>query len=127
MDFFVKKNTKVEVVVYVWENDDHHIEATHEKASVPEKVEKAETISFYFRQPTYADSVAILRQAAVHGDGEVDFAEVQDFVLKTLLADWSIKDDQGQSVSVRAQAINNLQPAIARAAVAGCFQKVSLF
>lgn len=127
MNMFVKKNTKVDVDVYVWEDEHDNIEATHDKALVPEKIDKVETVTFVFRRPTYQDSTAILRQANVRNENEIDFAEFQDVVLRTLLIDWNLKDEQGQPLSVRAQAISNLQPAIARAACAGCLDKVSLF
>ena len=127
MQMFVKKNTKVEVDVYVWEDEHGNVDATHDKALVPEKIEKVETISFTFRKPTYQDSTSILRQSNIRNENEIDFAEFQDVVLRTLLIDWNLKDDQGQPVSVRGQAVSNLQPAIARAAVAGCLEKVNLF
>jgi hypothetical protein len=129
MQLFVKKNTRVEVNVYAWEDEQGNVDATHDRATIPEKVaeDSVETVTFFFRRPSYLDSTAILRQANLRGEGEIDFAEFQDLVLRTLLVDWNLKDEQGQTVSARGQAVSNLQPAVARAAVAGCLEKINLF
>lgn len=128
MQMFVKKNSRIDIDVFAWEDERGNVDATHDRAQVPDKVTKMETLIFTFRRPTYQDSTAIMRQAKVSGEGSMDIADFQDTVLRTLLVDWNLKDEEGQAVSVRsAHAVNSLQPAIARAACAGCLEKVSLF
>ena len=127
MQMFVKRNDKIDVTVFVWETSDGNIDAAADKTQVPEKTEDLETITFTFRRPTYQDSTGIMREANIRGETEVDFASFQDVVLRTLLVDWSIADEQGKNIPVRAANISNLQPAIARAATVGCLEKITLF
>jgi len=131
MDMFVKRSDKFNVEVYVWEDADGEIQATQDKSQVPDRVEEVETVKFVFRRPNYQDSNSIAHSAkikrAIDGETDADIIEFQDTVLRTLLIDWDLKDKEGQSVPTRIVHINNLQPAIARAAVAGCLQKISIF
>lgn len=128
MELFVKKNSKFDVEVYIWEDPNGNVDATHDKTLIPAKA-NPETLVFTFRRPTYLDSTTIMKQSNVKGTAEnMDLANFQEIVLKTLLSDWNLKDEDGNPVPIRGgQAVNNLQPAIARAACAGCLEKVTLF
>ena len=126
MQMFVKKNDRIDVEVFVWQDERGNVEATHDKSTVPEKTENVETTTFTFRRPTYLDSVTIMRQSNLR-EGGMNLADFQDSVLRTLLVDWNLKDDGDKDVSMRSVQVNNLQPAIARAACSGFLEKVNLF
>ena len=128
MNMFVKKNAKIDVEVYAWENEQNEMEATHDKSLIPENITNAETVVFTFRKPNYLDSTNILKKSKVQQDGELDVANFQDVVLRILLIDWNLKDDNGEPVPIRSgQALNTLEPTVARAACAACLEKINLF
>lgn len=129
MNMFVKRNDRVDVDVYVWKKPEtEEIDATHDKSVIPEKVTDVETVTFSFRKPNYSDSTAIMQQAATSANNnDIDFAAFQDLVLRSLLMDWTIRDNDGDPVPVKPSTVNDLVPSIARAATAGCLEKVNLF
>ena len=128
LNLLVNRTTdNVTVKVYCWEADGD-IEATHVKSEVPKNVEMEE-VEFIFRKPGYADSNIIIRNSNFKTAGEdttLDVNLFQEGVLRALLVDWGLKDEEGQNVPVNTVSINNLRPAVARAAVSGALDQVRL-
>jgi hypothetical protein len=126
MNIFVKKSNTVAIPVFCWTDKDQNVEASHVKSDVPEGSEST-TLTFTFRRPCYQDSTGILRQALSAGErGGVDVAVFQDLVLRNQLAGWDIKDEEDKEVAVNPMTVNELSPAVARAAVAGYLEKVKI-
>jgi hypothetical protein len=111
---FVKDDDRVEIVVYVTETDDKNIEAglsPQELSSGP-----LQEVKFTFRRPRHQDSLAVLASSRVGETGVSDIIGLQAAVLRLLLVDWDIKDEQNEPVPFTKAAIANLEPSIARAA-----------
>lgn len=127
MKLLVDKADNVKVTVYCWESDGD-IEASHLKSEVAD-TQGMKTVDFTFKKPSYADSNTIIKNAGLTMDGEdtrLDATAFQDQVLRSLLIDWSITDDEGEPVSVNTLSINNLVPSVARAAVTGVLDKIRI-
>jgi len=127
MKLLVNRTDNVKVIVYCWEAEGE-IEATHIKSEVPKNVE-AEEVEFIFRKPGYADSNIIIRNSNFKMDGEdttLNVTSFQDNVLRALLIDSNMKDEDGQKIPINSVTINNLVPAIARSAVSGVLDHVRL-
>jgi len=125
MDIFIKETDKVEVIVYAWNDDESKdIIASHEENDVPSNSE-AQIVKFNFRRPTYQDSNAILGNASRTGDlaGQPDLMAFQDTIIRTLLLE--VVTD-GKTTDMRQTKINSLHPNIARAAIAGILEKVTI-
>jgi hypothetical protein len=125
MNVFVNKSKRINVEVFVWEQGDV-IGASSDKSNVPESIEDIHVQNFVFRKPNYGDTTGIIRQALETGqEGNTrDLFQFQDVVLRTMLVDWDLKNEEGKPVSIKGN-INQLEPAVAQAAVAGYFNKVS--
>lgn len=120
MKLFVSKSDRIEIEVFVYESD-KIIEAVIDKNEIPKEVEP-QILKFVFRKPSYEDSRAIFSASQINSGGEdirVDPIALQNSVLKRLLVDWNIKNDDGTPVECNAKAISSLLPSIARAAAAG--------
>lgn len=125
MNIFVKRSEKVEVEVYAWE-ENGNVEASSEKEGIPVD---ARIIKFQFRRPGHKDSVEISREAQMQsGDPDkMDAISFQDTILRLLLVDWDLSGEEGgKSMPVNAKNIGDLQPNIARAAVAGVLEKITI-
>ncbi len=129
MKLLVDKSDTVDVKVYCWEKDDE-VEASHQRSEVSkEDGLVVEEVIFKFRKPNYADSNIIIRNSDLQtGDGEgikLNVTSFQEQILRSLLIDWSIKDD-GEKVILNNVSINNLAPTVARAAVSGVLDKIKI-
>jgi hypothetical protein len=126
MDIFVKRNNTIDIPVWAWVDKDDNIDASHVKSEIPKNTEP-EPMMFTFRRPTYQDSTGIIREALAAGEAaNMDVAAFQDTVLRSQLVDWDIKDEENNPVPVNVSTVNELQPAIARAAVSGYLAKVKI-
>lgn len=127
MQLLVNKTDFVKVKVYCWEVDGE-IEASHLKSEVPKETD-SEVVEFSFRKPGYADSNIIIRNSNFKMDGEdttLNVTSFQENVLRALLVDWDMKDEEGQKIAVNTISINNLVPNVARAAVSGALEKIRI-
>ena len=128
MKLLVNRTDSIKIQVYCYEQDGE-IEATHLKNEVPKDVDAIEKVEFVFRKPGYADSNIIIRNSNFKMDGEdttLNVTSFQENVLRSLLIDWDLKDEDGQKVPVNTVSVNNLVPNIARAAVNGALEKVRI-
>lgn len=127
MKFLVSKTDNVKVKVYCWEVDGE-IEANHIKSEVP-KDKDIEEVEFVFRKPGYADSNIIIRNSNFKMDGDATTLNVTSFqenILRSLLVDWDLKDEEDEKIAVNTISLNNLIPAVARAAVSGVLEKIRI-
>lgn len=129
MKLLVKKSDKLEIPVYAYE-ETGNLNATHDKEDIPKEVQ-AEELTFVFRRPSYQDSTNILAvsQASATTIGEevkVDAAKFQNHILRTLLTDWDLKDEEGEKIECSPGNISSLDPSVARAATAGVLMKIRL-
>ena len=125
MDIFVRESDTVNVDVYAWEKDDtKDLTASNDEADIPEGVD-AQIIKFSFRRPTYQDSNTILRTASMTGDvsNSPDLMAFQDAIIRALLLEVTVDD---ATTDMRQAKINSLHPNIARAAIAGILDKVTI-
>jgi len=125
MDIFVRNDDQVEVKVFAWKDKDtDDLTATNEESEVPKEVD-AQIIKCVFRRPNYQDSNAILRTASITGEmsGSPDLMSFQDSIIRSLLLEVHYGDEV---VDMRQQKINSLHPNIARAAIAGVLDKVTI-
>ena len=126
MKLLVNKQDTVEIRIYCWEKEGE-TEASHLKSDVPQDVNVVEQVDFVFRKPTYADSNAIIRLADIKASGEdLNLPMFQEAILKTLLQDWNIKDENEGKVPISVAAINQLHPNLARAAVSGVLLRIRI-
>lgn len=127
MQLLVSKTDNVKVKIYCWESDGD-VEATHIKSEVPKDVE-TEEVEFVFRKPGYADSNIIIRNSNFKLEGEdttLNVTSFQENVLRSLLIDWDLKDEEGQKIVVNTVSVNNLVPNVARAAVSGVLDRIKI-
>jgi len=126
LPMFVKKGNDIVIKVYVYE-DEGAIAATHEEKDIPDGV-TPEVVSFTFRKPNYADSNLILRHFQnidpTGTNPNVDAVALQEIVMTNQLYKWDIKDENGNTVSLNKTNIENLEPAIGRAAAFGYIGKI---
>ncbi len=128
MKLLVGKQDVVDVTVYCYEVDGQ-VEATHVKTETPQDVEVVEKVNFQFRKPGYADSNVIIRNAGVKIEGEetsLNAQAFQDQILRSLLTDWDLKDEDGKKIPMNNLSINNLVPSVARAAVGGVLEVIRI-
>lgn len=129
MKLIVSKSDTVEIVVYCYELDGD-VEATHIKIEVPESVNSVEMVNFTFRQPSHSDSTEIFTQCGFKpsdsGNAEFDLSALQGSILKILLSGWDIKNENDKKIPFTTGNIDALHPSVARAAVAGCLEKIKL-
>lgn len=128
MKLLVDRSDKIEVVVYCWEVDEE-VEASHLKEEIPENVSMVEQLRCTFRKPGHQDSNNIIRNSDFKTEGEdttLNVTRFQDQILRTLLIDWDMKDEDGKRVSVNNVSINNVLPSVARAAVSGILDKIRI-
>lgn len=126
MKLMVSKHDNIAIKVFCWEQDGE-VEASHQKSDVPQNVDVVEIVEFIFRKPNYADSNVIIRNSNLKTEGEetsLNVTAFQEQILKSLLVDWDMKDDEENKIPVNAMNINNLIPAVARASVAGCLDRI---
>ena len=124
MDIFVKKTEKLNVNVYAWAKENGDIDATPDKNDIPKDAKDVNTIVFVFRKPSYADSNAILASGRITGDaGTSDVMGFQEGIMRNLLIEIHNGD---QVIEARAKDINTLHPSIARAAIGGLLEVVTI-
>lgn len=122
---FVNKKDRVKVQVYVYETLPGQLDATSVKDEVP-NASSADELEFLFRRSNYADSQVILGSANLGSDNTSDLTKFSDTVLRRLLVGWNISDEDGNPVPFSRAAINDLHPAVARAAIAGALEQISI-
>ncbi len=130
LNLIVSKTDNVKVKVYCWEAEGE-IEASHLKTEIPKDVksESVEEFEFIFRKPGYADSNIIIRNSNVKmedGESSVSPIDFQENILRTLLVDWDLKDEEGKKIALNAISVNNLVPNVARASVSGAVEKIRI-
>ncbi len=131
MKLTVSRTDRVAVTVHCFEIGDM-LEATHNGAEIPKDVGEVEKANFTFRRPNHSDSQSIFKQCNfqpdVTGEGDAKFnvSDLQDVVLRVLLVEWDLTDDDGKKLPLTAGNMNSLHPAVARAAAAGCLDKIRL-
>ena len=130
MKLTVSRSDRVTVTVHAYEIDGN-IEATHDKGEIPKGMEDIQEAAFTFRRPGHADSTSIFKECNFKptAEGKIqsfDVTVLQEAVLRTLLVGWDLMDDDGKKMSLTAGNINSLHPAVARAASAGCLDKIRL-
>ncbi|KKM73776.1 hypothetical protein LCGC14_1407070 [marine sediment metagenome] len=129
MDIFVKRSKTVEVEVYAWEQDGN-VEASHNKEDVPSGSQgDTKIIKFNFRRPGHKDATEIAKEARMQSGNpdDMDVISFQDKILRLLLSDWDCKvSDEDGSIAMNQKNISDLQPNIARAAVAAILDKISI-
>ena len=127
MQLLVNRTDFVKVKVYCWEVDGE-IEASHLKSEVAKDADP-QVVEFSFRKPGYADSNIIIRNSNFKMEGEdttLNVTSFQENILRALLVDWDLKDEEGQKVAVNTISLNNLVPTVARAAVSGVLEKIRI-
>lgn len=123
MELFVKRNEQVNVTVWAWESKgDNKLLASPDIKDVPSGVQSKE-LQFVFRKPTYRDSNYILGAAEVKSETDVNPIAFNDAVIRTLLLE--MKDGE-EVYQMTAQRLSDLHPALARAAVAGVMDQISI-
>lgn len=127
LNLLVSKTDNVTVKVFCW-SADGDIEATHVKSEVPKDVEMEE-VEFIFRKPGYADSNIIIQNSNLKMEGDdtaLNAVSFQNNVLRTLLVDWTLKNEEGQKIAVNTMSLNNLVPNVARSAVNSVLDKIRI-
>lgn len=123
MELFVNRSERITVPVWAWEDKtDGKLVASPDVKDVPEG-ESSTKLEFVFRKPTYRDSNHILTAAEVKGENNVNAIAFGDAVIRTLLIEMRNGSETHQ---MTAQRLSDLQPALARAAVAGVLQQISI-
>jgi len=128
MKLLVNRTDNIKIQVYCYEQDGE-VEATHLKNEVPEGVDAVEKVEFIFRKPGFADSNVIIRNSNFKTEGEdttLNVTSFQDNILRNLLIDFDLKDEDGQKVAVNSITISSLVPSVARAAVSGALEKLRI-
>ena len=128
MKLLVSKSDNVKVMVYCYEVDGE-VEASHLKSDVPKDITVCEQVEFSFRKPGYADSNVIIRNSNFKMEGEdttLNVTSFQDQILRSLLVDWTMKDEDENKIPVNNASISNLVPNVARAAVGGVLEKIRI-
>lgn len=123
MELFVKRSEKVTVTVWAWENKtDKKLMASPDEKDVPQGVETKE-LEFIFRKPTYRDSNYILGAAEIKSETDVNPIAFNDAIIRTLLLEMKDGED---SYQMTAQRLADLHPSLARAAVAGVMEQITI-
>ena len=125
MDIFIKKNDRVTVEVYAWSDEAGNIDAASDKKDVPKNATEVDVVKFVCRRPNNSDSSRILGSAGFSSEtgAPTNIMEFQNEALRTLLVE--IETD-GEKLTAKQRTIDNLHPAVARAAVAGLLEQVSI-
>jgi hypothetical protein len=126
MNIFVKKNDRVEIDVFVWEDEKTELQATVNQSEVPNSTD-AKILKFFFRRPSYADSQNIIKQSQIRNglQTSIDSILFQDVLLHSLLVEWDLKPI-GDDTPCSSVNIDNLNPLIARVAVEGVIPKITI-
>lgn len=128
MRLMVSKSDNIKIKVFCWEVDGE-VEASHQKSDVPQDMDVVEQVEFTFRKPNYADSNIIIRNSNLRADGEdtsLNVTAFTDQILRSLLIDWDMKDDDENKIPVNNVSISNLVPNVARSAVAGALDRIKI-
>ena len=130
MRLIVSKSDQIKIKVFCWLEDDE-VQASHLKSEVPkENIDVVEQVEFSFRKPSYADSNIIIRnsnlRASDGNEANLDVSAFQEGILRNLLESWDMKDEDGNKIPLNTGSVNGLIPAVARSAVAGVLEKISL-
>jgi hypothetical protein len=125
MNILIKKNDRVEVEVFAWEEGETMMASTAQ-ADVPKGAD-AQILKFFFRKPNYQDSQNIIRasQVKVNETITLDAVTFQENVFRSLLVDWDLKNE-GEAIPFNVTNVNALSPAVARAAVLGALDKLNI-
>lgn len=124
MSIFVKKTDYINIDVYAYDKNGE-TEATSDKTTVSPET-KLDVLSFKFRKPSYQDNRTILNSAKQYSDNtKIDPFVFQDSILRTLLVDWNLTDDNGEKLEYKFSLINELNPAIIRVVMEILFTKIS--
>jgi len=109
----------------------HHRESEGRLVVLAKKSEDAkqpsESLTLKFRLPNYADQRSIVRNSTVidaQGLPMMNLLTARDNMFYTLLTGWDLKDKEGKDVKMDEIAINNLEPAIANAAIELLYRQV---
>ncbi len=124
---FVKKDDRVVVTVYAYDDTDGKTEAVTDKLEVPNTASDIQELEFIFRRPNYSDSYDSLRATGMTGTemNPSDLNKLSDLVLRTLLTDWNISDGE-KKIPFARSGINRLHPAVARSASGGALEKMGI-
>lgn len=129
MRLLVSKSDTIEVIVYCWEVDGE-VQASHLREEVPQTgIDYVEQLRCVFRKPNYQDSNIIIRNSDFKvGDDNttLNVTSFQEQILRALLVDWDLKDDDDKKIPVNNLNINNLLPSVARAAVSGVLERIRI-
>jgi len=116
------------VSVFVYE-ENGKVNASADKKDVPEEV-VSETVKLTFRYPGHKDSVNIMKGTSLSVTGDetasLDFITMQDKIVRTLLVDWDLKDENGERVLMSTENLDQLNSAIVRAAVTKALEEISI-
>lgn len=128
ISLFVPSTAKIAVKVYAYLENGNTV-ASSERSDSFESKEEATVMTFHFRRPNYKDGNNILRALKISSselseeNSQINVIELQEKALKNLLVSVDT-DEASQELSL--EMIDNLDPQIARAAVGGLLEKISL-
>lgn len=122
MKIFVSKSDRVEVEVYAFETD-KGVDAAVDEKDVPTGVQ-FKKLKFFFQKPTYEDSRSILSNST--SGLEVNPMSLQNSLIKILLKEWDLTDENDKAIECSSKNISSLSPTIVRAAAAGLLTKVQI-
>lgn len=130
MNLFISKKDTVNVKVYSWLDEKNNVNAVSNEDDRPKDKDVVQNV-FVFKKPSYADSRKIMEKSStftgdVKNPVSVDPGEMNDQILKTLLREWDLTDEKNEPVACDARHINDLHPAVARAAVDGIYKHIEL-
>ena len=118
MKLLVERNDVFKIVVRVYEDKNGDLIATTDESDIPPDAE-VETVNFTFRRPTNKDAVD-LTSSSVFTDAEgavrVNVIVMQDKIMRNLLIDWDLKNDEGKTLSLNNSNLDKLNPTISRVA-----------
>lgn len=130
MKLLVEKNDTVTVCIYAYEKD-NNIDAVNDEKEIPVDA-KYQKLEFVFKKPSFSDSQALLKNAILPSsstDGanfNMDVTALNEKIMKTMLTDWNIKNENGEDIPLNASNIGKLNPVIARSAASSFMNKIIL-
>ena len=117
MKLLVERNDVFKVAAYTYEDKNGDLIATVDEGDIPPDT-KVETVNFTFRRPTNKDAVD-LTSSSVFTDAEgavrVNVIMMQDKIMRNLLIDWDLKDDEkDEKIILNNNNLDKLNPTISR-------------
>lgn len=110
----VSDNAKIEIIVSYKET---------EKGIVFEDAPESLKETFVFKKKNWENHKSIMSSSVImnaSGEASVDLFKLMDMSIKTLLVDWTLKDDKGDKIPVTIENINRLPSSL----VQHIFEKV---